>query len=542
MWFKLFLSFTLLFNCYIFSQTKLWKIELDFAPYILKLDYSGSIIVAGENVLKKFSSSGEEIWQVNFGIGEFNIWDYFYKDLVDRFIAIDGENNIYINDGLELRKFNSSGNLLWNINISRGAIKIDNSGNIYFDRKDSGVLTKISKDGNLLWELSFNVPPGPYYAFDKNNNCYLTIGAGDNFKVMKILSNGSIAWEKEFLAYKEKEIISRNRYEWGYYESYVHNLVVDTNGNAYLGCNESKYNEVVIEPPGKKSYVRESTIDKGIVTFFNKDGSYKNIFSIKGKHVETKTYEDSYVKRVAKWSGGYVRNLFITKENRIYVIGNVSDKDDWLFRFDNRKQKILWKKKFPQNVNYYPIRPLIDNNDNIYIFQTSKDSIFMYLFNINGGIIQTNPILSLKEWYNSYLGNYKFDAEGNLYGVQVLDSIGYLVKFSPVRSPQNYIESEFDYVEDVKDYSFALFNNFPNPFNPTTTIQYALPEDAKVSLKIYNTLGQVVRILIDEIQEQGYKTVEFDASDLPSGVYFYKITANSLSNNYTSVKKMMLVK
>lgn len=85
---------------------------------------------------------------------------------------------------------------------------------------------------------------------------------------------------------------------------------------------------------------------------------------------------------------------------------------------------------------------------------------------------------------------------------------------------------------------FGLAQNYPNPFNPVTMISYQLPKDEFVELRVYNLLGQEVRTLINEVQEAGYYEISFDASALPSGVYFYKITAGS----FTSVKKMLLMK
>ena len=85
---------------------------------------------------------------------------------------------------------------------------------------------------------------------------------------------------------------------------------------------------------------------------------------------------------------------------------------------------------------------------------------------------------------------------------------------------------------------FKLEQNYPNPFNPTTTIQYQLPQDARVTLKIYDILGSEVATLVNEEQEAGYKEVQFTGSNIASGMYVYRLQAGE----YISVKKMLMVK
>ena len=102
----------------------------------------------------------------------------------------------------------------------------------------------------------------------------------------------------------------------------------------------------------------------------------------------------------------------------------------------------------------------------------------------------------------------------------------------------------FGAATDVNDFNngivkkFELNQNYPNPFNPTTTIKYKLPKNSFVTLKIYDILGKEVQTLVDEYKHSGIYKAEFNAANLPSGVYFYRLTAG----NFIEVKKMILQK
>jgi len=90
---------------------------------------------------------------------------------------------------------------------------------------------------------------------------------------------------------------------------------------------------------------------------------------------------------------------------------------------------------------------------------------------------------------------------------------------------------------------FQLYNNYPNPFNPATTISYDLPISAPVKVDVLNILGQHVRTLVDETQSAGHYEVVWDSKDnqgrtVTSGVYIYRIT----TGDFTNSKKMVLLK
>jgi hypothetical protein len=121
---------------------------------------------------------------------------------------------------------------------------------------------------------------------------------------------------------------------------------------------------------------------------------------------------------------------------------------------------------------------------------------------------------------------------------------------SPVNATSRLLQSAFFFVENGTPLSstepvstnrpkeFKLEQNYPNPFNPTTTIQFAVPSVSDVKLDVFNILGQKVASLINRRMEAGLHTVNFNATNLSSGVYFYRLQSGS----FVQTKKMMLIK
>ena len=111
------------------------------------------------------------------------------------------------------------------------------------------------------------------------------------------------------------------------------------------------------------------------------------------------------------------------------------------------------------------------------------------------------------------------------------------------RLKQIDFDGSFEYLPEVEvevavPLEFSLEQNYPNPFNPTTTIGFGLQNISNVKIIILNTIGEEVAVVLDEEREAGYHTVEINAGNLPSGVYFYQLNAD----NYIETKKMILLK
>jgi hypothetical protein len=128
----------------------------------------------------------------------------------------------------------------------------------------------------------------------------------------------------------------------------------------------------------------------------------------------------------------------------------------------------------------------------------------------------------------------------------------YIVTYNPIDSNDVYrFTADDSYIVSIEDKlitpeEFQLYQNYPNPFNPTTTIKYSIPavgnehvrSSTDVILKVYDILGREVATLVNEVQKPGSYEVQFDASSLTSGVYFYKLQSGS----FIKSMKMILLK
>jgi hypothetical protein len=115
---------------------------------------------------------------------------------------------------------------------------------------------------------------------------------------------------------------------------------------------------------------------------------------------------------------------------------------------------------------------------------------------------------------------------------------GLVVDITASGSFNNTLLGVNDNNKSVLPKEYFLLQNYPNPFNPSTVISYSLPSASDVKLTIYNSLGQRIQVLENGFKSAGTYSVTFNASELPSGIYFYKIEAGK----FIQVKKMMLIK
>ncbi|MBI4547174.1 MAG: T9SS type A sorting domain-containing protein [Ignavibacteriae bacterium] len=232
----------------------------------------------------------------------------------------------------------------------------------------------------------------------------------------------------------------------------------------------------------------------------------------------------------------YFLHGLITIGKSVNDIGNFHI-DEVIMRFNSNAKTIGWKIVIPYgpgNIFFY--KPAQK------IFHVIKDNLTFDVYDAAGGL--SSIPLSFSESVSPASSNASY---GYFYGHSNKDNQLYLVKYyiGDVLLNQTY-NLHVNLIAEEIAHSFALSQNYPNPFNPTTTIEFELAQDALVTVKVYNTLGQEVTTLAEREEfGEGVNELEFDGSNLPSGVYYYRIVAENLegeSVHYSSVKKMLLLK
>jgi hypothetical protein len=162
-------------------------------------------------------------------------------------------------------------------------------------------------------------------------------------------------------------------------------------------------------------------------------------------------------------------------------------------------------------------------------FYSSSDNGATWQVNNNG--LQTNPPISALAGSTDKMGDSV--AEVHFY-IGFFENVNGGAKIFK----STYIVTDVEPVSNLVPDDYELQQNFPNPFNPSTTINFSIPTEEFVSLSVFNSLGEKVSTLVSENLNAGTYKYDWDAADLPSGIYFYRLNANE----YTVSKKMILLK
>lgn len=191
----------------------------------------------------------------------------------------------------------------------------------------------------------------------------------------------------------------------------------------------------------------------------------------------------------------------------------------------------LYVKVIAGNIEYPPFS-YFEFNDGMYVtLKLKAENVAELLQNSN------ITLAELRAWFVSE------GFEADLAGINLSYTVGdewiviELSHFSKISIGVHNSTTDIASTESLPK-EFELYQNYPNPFNPSTTIAYSLPESGETKLIVYNSIGVEIKTLISEYQEAGNYKINFDASDLSTGVYLFRIKSNGL----TKTRKMILLK
>ncbi|MBI5215313.1 MAG: T9SS type A sorting domain-containing protein [Ignavibacteriae bacterium] len=275
-----------------------------------------------------------------------------------------------------------------------------------------------------------------------------------------------------------------------------------------------------------------------VTTFYQYEGSYFSTDTIQpGKGYLVKTNQSG---KLFRSSGILPSNFPKEVSSALSSLSRMTIEDA-----TGKYQNLYFGQKMESDhpLTYYELPPLPPVG--VFDARFATNRIVEFSMNETPRIIPINISSPQYPLRISWLMNVLQPVNGSI----VIDGKTIALNGSSVISIQNPIENIHIQLESntITGFpkSYALHQNFPNPFNPTTEIKYDLHEDAFVSLIVYDVLGREVQTLLNGMVSAGYNSVPFNASLLPSGVYFYRFSATPVSGqtgSFTDMKKMLLAK
>lgn len=506
----------------------------EFATSIL-VDNNGDIYVGGGMVnitsgfdilVIKYNPGGIMLWQKNFNS---------YSDYEDRFsdMALDSHGNLIVSgyakringsdfDAITI-KYNPQGDTIWvrrynesnNYSDSPVKIRIDKVDNIYiaaiyqdFSGHSYYKLIKYNSSGSLRWAYNYmGIGNSKEWLTDMDHDLqgmiYITgqtetDTAHQNYLTIKLDSNGTLIWAKEF-----------NGEENG--TDFAVCIKADLYGNVIVSGNSEDYQTVKYNSQGLEEWRKRY------------NGPYNGYDAVKSMDVDR------------------FGNIYLTGSS----IGSVSSCSDYTTIMYNSAGVQQWLNRYGLGLYDTPSSIYVDSNGYSYITgAVNGDPPFYSDFGTiklssSGTVLWTQqyngPQTYLDESYDITV-----DKNSNVYvtgfsmGINSGDDVATIKYSQPIG-----IES----ISGEVPKTFSLSQNYPNPFNPVTKIKFGIPINennriSNVKLYIIDALGREITVLVNEQLKPGTYEVDWNASAYPSGVYFYMLQAE----NFTQTKKMVLIK
>ncbi len=511
------------YNAFTGSNENIYDILVDGSGNTYVCGSSDSSVTMSDAIVLKYNSTGTLLWSSRYN-GPANAYDAAYG------MAIDNSGNIYYTgfsqgsgtgNDLVIVKLNPSGVQQWAFRINGTSnqsdygisIAVDNSGNVFcagiVNRVSSNedlAVVKLNSSGTQQWIEYYNWVNGfdgaQKLMLDASGNVYVSgrsLNASNNYDIitLKYDNAGANQFTVRFNGIPNKD-------------DYINNMVIDASGNVYL-CGTSstvssgnegvliKYNNSGTEQWVAK-YNYSGAFDDGfediktdnngnvfVCGYSESNTNVSNYTTIKYTSGGAVSWVQRYSGPIASSDGA--RSLFLDNSQNVYVTGSGfginTDYDIVTIKYTNAGSQ-LWDQRYNfaggQDLG---IKTIGDNSGNVYIAGTSYSP--------------SNPDMVIIK-YSQPLGIQP--VTGNI--------------------PQDY----------------SLSQNYPNPFNPATKIDFNLPKSGFTSISVFDVTGKLVQKLANENLPAGKYSIDFNAADLTSGIYFYRINSGSFSET----KKMILTK
>ena len=364
------------------------------------------------------------------------------------------------------------------------------------DRGQSrGCILNIDENGNLIWERSYRFSGSKSYninlscARKLSNDDFIICGRHNGGPlIFRINSIGDTLWFKSIDIYGVNDYGSIER---------------ANNGDFLFSCNAQDGN-------GNRNVFLFRIDEAGVILW---ERQYSEI-------------------------NGVSRSLQTLEDGGIVISGNniLSDTSNAVILKLNQNGDILWQKTYTLlgNQTISCIRKLSDEGF-VLAGETEIDG------NLDAFLLRTDQEGNLL--WTKTLGE---DYDDFAYAVEQTSDGGYIVTGGTC--PDSNQTSDLWLIRLASDIvsvsneetviTYSMHQNYPNPFNPSTTIKYQIPELSFVTLKVYDVLGNEIKTLVSDEKSAGHFQVEYDASSLPSGIYFYRLQAGS----FVETKKMVLMK
>jgi hypothetical protein len=478
-------------------------------------------------------------------------------------VAVDDSGNVFVT-GIDLvgsfsfrdmmtAKYNSSGTLQWvkTLNISSNdqsnRVLIDNSGNVVVSLNSEGngyVIIKYSSAGDSLW-TAFPSPSDigkpPDIAIDDSNNIYLTGGWYGQGILAKYSPEGEQKWIKYYTGRDDNYI-------------YTNRIAIDKADNIYVsGATDMtflsyaimlrKYNpagdtiwvHTLYDPIFKSANVAAMKVDEDcnvVLTGYRAAGSNRSTYIVKYDSAGALKWIRQPIQKNTNAVGV---DIAVDLLNNIYATGSFyhgSTNNDVFTTKYSAHGDSLWTAFYNGSGNNEDLveAMALDRFANVYITGSTRDFINGQ-FNINCLTIMYDSIGKQKA-IQKFDGSAHDEDHGYALALDKWNNVivaGRTV--DPVNSFDFLIIKYGENLVDVKGLPKAissesiLSQNYPNPFRENTIITWQLPGDAHVVLKVYDFIGREVKTLEDCNQVKGKHSVNFNASELPPGVYFYQLNA-----------------